>query len=168
MHFYEGWLVSVKINTHFQCFILQRATEWDANKIKMIINKPNSSFYDLISAELPSGLVSLTLKPKLIHHTMFWGCFPFSPPRGALFKSALKHPHYLQQSFAPCRKGCKGCRVGQKLRLGLRVDLQTLLHAGSTLRAPHKTGDPAAATQTGPKGSRASGTPTSWLWFHCI
>lgn len=121
-------MVSVKINTQYQCFILQRATEWDANKIKMIINKPNSGFYDLVSAEIPFGSVSLRLKPELTHHTtpthpphhgdLFGGCFPLSLPAGAPLKSAptpekpsSQEASDLQQSSAQRREGCRGREV---------------------------------------------------------
>lgn len=111
-------MVSVKIDTQYQCFILQRATEWDANKIKTIINKPNSSFYDLVSAELPFGSVLLPLKPELIHHTapahpprhgdLFQGCFALSPPTGALFKSATtsENPSLSSGGFGPAAELC--------------------------------------------------------------
>lgn len=84
----------------------------------MIINKPNSSVYDLVSAELPFGSLLLTLKPELLRHTapahpprhgdLFWGCFPLSPPTGPLLKSATtpENPFLPPGGFGPAAELC--------------------------------------------------------------
>lgn len=84
----------------------------------MIINKTNSSFYDLVSVELPFGSVLLRLEPELIHHTapahpprhrdMFWHCFPLSLPAGAPLKSAAtsENPQLPSGGFGPPTELC--------------------------------------------------------------
>lgn len=84
----------------------------------MIINKPSSSFYDLVSAELPFGSVLLSLKPELIHHPapahpprhgdLFQSCFAFSLPTGALLQSAATPdpPSLPSGGFRPAAELC--------------------------------------------------------------
>lgn len=129
-----------------------------------------------------SSLSSSTTQLQPIHHAMetcFRAALPFPHPQELCLSllQPLKTPHCLQealdlqQSSAPCRKGCRGRKVGGKLRLGLRMGLQTLLHAGSTLQAPQKTRVPccsrSACTHRCPWPPWPSAV-ASWLWSHCI
>lgn len=84
----------------------------------MLINKPSSSFYDLVSAELPFGSVLLALKTEFIHHAvlahlphhrgLFRDCFPLSPPTEALLNSAVtpENPSMPSGGFGPAEDVC--------------------------------------------------------------
>lgn len=123
---------------------------------------------------LHSSLSSSATQLQPIHHatgTCFVAAFPFPHPQDLCLNlhrllktpSCLQEASDLQQSSAPCRKGCGGMRkVRGKLRLALRVDLQTLLHTGSTLQASQKPGDPAAAARLVPKGGPGLCDPLLW------